>query len=337
MPSIHRRRALRATTGLLIAAATLGPLATAPAWAQGATGFPSKPVKLVVPFPPGGLADNLTRGLGQELSKAWGQPVVVENKPGANTIIASDFTAKSPADGYTLLMANDPSVSSNQYLYSKLPYDPVKDLVPVINVAETLEVLVVSPALKAQNLNELLAAARARPGAVRYGSYGPGSKAHLDGAAFAQTTGTQLLHVPYKGVADVVPALLAGHIDMAFTGVPPVMQLVRSGQLRALAVAAPRRATVLPDVPTTTEAGLKDFHASAWFGLVAPAGVPRPVIDRIAADVSRIIRQPEFQQRYITGVGLELLDQGPDAFAAFLQKDRESYAKHIRDTGVKLD
>lgn len=319
---------------ILPALAVLGMLAAPAVFAQT---YPNKPVKIIVPFTAGGLADALARGIAQELSKDWSQAVVVENKPGANTIIAADATAKSPADGYTLLMANDPTLSSNQYLYSKLPYDPVKDLIPVINVAETQELLVAGPAFKGKTMLDVVAAAKAQPGEVTYGTYGAGSKAHIDAEAFASQAGIKLLHVPYKGVADVVPALLGSQIQIAIVGVPPALPLVRSGQLRALAIAASKRSASLPDVPTFTEAGLNGFYASAWFGLVAPAGTPRAVVDKIAADVSKIIVRPEFQKKFVSGVGLELLNQGPDQFAAFLQKDRAAYAVHVKSLNVKLD
>jgi tripartite-type tricarboxylate transporter receptor subunit TctC len=311
-------------------------LTTANALAQQAA-YPARPVKIIVPFTAGGLADSLARGIAQELNREWPQPVVVENRPGANTIIAAEATAKAPPDGYTLLMANDPTLSSNQYLYSKLPYDPVKDFTPVINVAETLQLLVAGPAFAGTTLADVITVAKAKPGEVTYGTYGAGSKAHIDSEAFARQAGIKLLHVPYKGVADVVPALLGSQIQIAIAGVPPVLQLVQSGQIRALAIAAPKRAALLPNVPTFTEAGLKDFNASAWFGLVAPAGTPRVIVDKVAADISRIIQRPEFQKKYISGVGLELLNQGPDAFAAFLQKDRQAYAVHIKNINVKLD
>ncbi len=305
--------------------------------AASAQGYPAKPVKIIVPFTAGGLADALARGIAQELGREWPQPVIVENRPGANTIIAAEATAKSPADGYTLLMANDPTLSSNQYLYSRLPYDPVKDFTPVINVAETQELLVAGPAFPGRTLADVIAAAKAKPGAISYGTYGAGSKAHIDTEAFTHQADIKLLHVPYKGVADVVPALLGSQIQIAVVGLPPVLQLVQSGQIRALALAAPKRAALLPDVPTFTEAGLRDFNASAWFGLVAPAGTPRAVIDKIAGDVAKIIVRPEFQKKYISGVGLELLNQGPDQFAAFLQKDRQAYAAHVKNINVKLD
>ncbi len=316
------------------AATTL--LSTA-AHAQSSANYPSKPVKIIVPFPPGGLADNLARGLSQELSREWGQQVVVENRAGANTIIAAQATLAAGGDGYTLMLANDPTISSNQYLYTKLPYDPVKDFVPVINVAETLEVMVVGPAFKGNTLNDLIAAAKAKPDEVAYGTYGLGSKAHIDAETFSKLVSIKTLHVPYKGVADVMPALLSGQVQFAITGVPPAIPLVRSGQLRAIAIASPKRSASLPEVPTFSEVGLQGFNASAWFGLIAPAATPRAVVEKIAADVSKVIVRPDFQEKYISGVGLELLNQGPAQFADFLRKDRAAYAIQIKELNVKLD
>ena len=320
--------------GSVCAAATL---LSASALAQSVANYPGKPVKIIVPFPPGGLADNLARGLSQELSRDWNQQVVVENRAGANTIIAAQATLAAGSDGYTLMLANDPTISSNQYLYSKLPYDPVKDFVPVINIAETLEVLVVGPAFKGNTLSDLIAAAKAKPDEVAYGTYGLGSKAHIDAEAFSKLAGIKTLHVPYKGVADVMPALLSGQVQFAITGVPPAIPLVRSGQLRAIAIASPKRSAALPDVPTFSEVGLQGFNASAWFGLIAPAATPRVIVEKVAADVSKIIVRPDFQQKYISGVGLELLNQGPAQYADFLRKDRVTYATHIKELNVKLD
>lgn len=335
--ALNRRAMLQAAvaSSAWIVPATV-PLAMAQTGA-GLAGFPDKPVRIIVPFTAGGLTDTLARGIGQELTRLWGQPVVVENKPGANTIIAAQATAAAAPDGYTLLMANDPTLSTNQYLYSKLPYDPVNDFTTVINIAETIELLVAGPAFKGSTLRDVIESAKARPGELTYGTYGIGSKAHIDAEAFAKAAGVKLLHVPYKGVADVVPALLGGQIEVAFVGVPPALPQVRGGTLRAIALAAPRRIAVLPDVPTFSEAGLAGFHASAWFGLVAPAATPAPIVDKIAAAVSRVIVQPEFQKRFITGVGLELLNQNPAAFATFLQRDRAAYAEHIKSLNVKFD
>lgn len=299
--------------------------------------FPTKMVRIVVPFTAGGLADVVARGLARELADRWSQPVVVENRPGANTIIAAEYVARSEPDGYTLLMANDPTVSSNQYLYSKLPYDPVKDFTPVANVVQTREILLVSNDFPAKNVQELIALAKARPGHLTYGSYGLGSKAHLDAATFSALAGIEMNHVPYKGVADVMTALVGGQINMAMVGVPPSIPMVKAGKVRLLAVAAPQRIAAFPDAPTFAELGFETMVSQAWFGLIAPAGTPPAVVAKIATDVRQVLRQPAFQHRYVTSVGLEPLDQGPEEFARFLAQDRREYEHSIRNVNVKLD
>lgn len=307
--------------------------------AQAAPGeaFPTKMVRIVVPFTAGGLADVLARGLAQELGVRWSQPVIIENRPGANTIIAAEYVARSQPDGYTLLMANDPTLSSNQYLYRKLPYDPVKSFTPVAGVAQTREILLVAKDFPVQSVADLVAQAKARPGHVTYGSYGQGSKAHLDAAVFSAQAGIELNHVPYKGVADVMTALAGGQINMAMVGVPPSIPMVKGGKVRLLAVAAPQRIAAFPDTPTFTELGFPQMVSQSWFGLVAPAGTPPAVVADIAAAVRQVIAQPAFQEKTITSVGLEPLDLGPDAFARFLERDRQEYEHVIRGLNVKLD
>lgn len=299
--------------------------------------FPTKMVRIVVPFTAGGLADVLARGLAQELGVRWSQPVIIENRPGANTIIAAEYVARSQPDGYTLLMANDPTLSSNQYLYRKLPYDPVKSFTPVAGVAQTREILLVAKDFPVQSMADLVAQAKARPGHVTYGSYGQGSKAHLDAAAFSAQAGVELNHVPYKGVADVMTALAGGQINMAMVGVPPSIPMVKGGKVRLLAVAAPQRIAAFPDTPTFAELGLPQMVSQSWFGLVAPAGTPPAVVADIATAVRQVIAQPAFQEKTITSVGLEPLDLGPDAFARFLERDRQEYEHVIRGLNVKLD
>ncbi|CAM4029855.1 Bug family tripartite tricarboxylate transporter substrate binding protein [Bordetella tumulicola] len=299
--------------------------------------FPTKMVRIVVPFTAGGLADTVARGLAHELASRWSQSVVVENRPGANTIIAAEYVARSEPDGYTLLMANDPTVSSNQYLYSKLPYDPVKDFTPVVNVVQTREILLVSNDFPAGDVQELIALAKAQPGHLTYGSYGQGSKAHLDAETFSALAGIKMNHVPYKGVTDVMTALVGGQINMAMVGVPPSIPMVKAGKVRLLAVAAPQRIAAFPDTPTFAELGFETMVSQAWFGLIAPAGTPPAVVAKIAADVQQVMRQPAFQHRYVTSVGLEPLDQGPEEFARFLAQDRREYERSIRAVNVKLD
>ncbi len=300
--------------------------------------FPSgKPVRIIVSYPPGGPVDVLARPLAEGLQKLWGgNPVIVENKPGANAIIGTDFVAKQPPDGYTLLLANDPSLSSNQYLYSKLPYDPVKDLVPVVTIATTTLILLTPASLPANSLQDLIALAKKKPGELTYGSIGPGSVTHLDAEAFASAAGIKLAHVPYKGTGEVVPALVGGQIDMALSAIGPSLSYIRSGKMKALAVASLQRSPLVPEVPTFAEAGIP-FEARSWFAIAAPAGTPRPVVDRIAADVKRVVEAPEYREKFINGMGLEPLSMGPDQFAEFLGKDRAKYAQRVKNANVRLD
>ncbi|OVZ57633.1 hypothetical protein CDO44_17915 [Pigmentiphaga sp. NML080357] len=299
--------------------------------------FPARMVRIVVPFTAGGLADVVARGLAQELTTRWSRPVIVENRPGANTIIAAEYVARAAPDGHTLLMANDPTLSSNQYLYRKLSYDPVKDFMPVVNLVQTREILLASNDFAVRSVEELVARAKARPGEVTYGSYGVGSKAQLDAEAFSSMAGIRLNHVPYKGVADVMAALVGGQIDMAWVGVPPSIPMVRGGKVKLLAVAAPQRIAAFPEAPTFAELGFPKMVSQAWFGLVAPRGTPDEVVRKIAADVSEVASQPAFQEKYVTGVGLEPLNQGPSEFARFLAQDRAEYEASIRNANVKLD
>lgn len=249
--------------------------------------YPDKPVKIIVPFPAGGLADNLARGIADELSKTWTQPVVLDFKPGANTIIAAEQVARARSDGYTLLLATDATVSYNDMLYSKLPYDPTKDFTPIANIASPGTILVVGESFKGRTLAELIAIAKANPGQVSYGSYGLGSGPHLYSEDFAGLAGIKMNHVPFKGVADLIVAIAGGHVDIGMIGLAPAIPMVKSGKLRALALAAPKRSALFPDTPTFAESGFPTFEPSGWFGLVAPAGTPRAVIDKVAADVAK--------------------------------------------------
>lgn len=317
-----------------LTAAWLG-LASHGALAQPAA-YPSQPVRIIVPFPAGGLTDVLVRGLGQELQTLWKQPVVVDNRPGANNIIGADLAAKAPADGHTLFFANN-AMSANMYLYKKLPYDFVKDFVPVVNMAKTDQILVVPGTSRAKTLGELLAEAKSQPGQLKYGTYGLGSIAHLDTEDLARRTDTKFVHVPYKGVTEVLVALMGGQIDFALIGAPPAIQPAQSGKLRILAVAATERLAALKDVPTFQEAGVPRFESNSWFGLVAPKATPRDAVNRIAKDVAQVLARPDFQQKYITGVGLSMLVQGPDEFARYLENDRNSFRDKVSHSHVQLD
>ena len=302
-----------------------------------AQSFPSKTVRIVVPLPAGGLADVFARAIAQDLTKTWGQPVIVDNRPGANGIIAAQATTSSPADGHTIFMANDTPISINPFLYTKLPYDPVKDFVPVINLIESIQLLAVSTSFPATSVKELIAMAKAKPASITYASFGLGSITHLDTEEFASVAGIKLHHIPYKGIADALPALVGGQVDIALVGIPPAIPFIRSGKLKIIAVAGPERLPMFPDVPTYAELGIPNVESRAWFGFVVRSGTPRSIVDEIASQVSRIIVRPEFKEKYVTSVGMSVLDQGPDRFAAMLKEDRAKYEGRIKKLNFKLD
>ena len=299
--------------------------------------FPSQPARIIVPQSAGGLVDILARAYSAELGKLWGQPVIVENRPGANTIIGTDAAAKSAPDGYTLLLANPASISINQFLYKKLPYDPERDFAPIYNIAYSAFILVVNPSLPANSLQEFVALAKAKPGEIAYGSFGIGSASHIETESLSARTGISLTHIPYKGIAEVLPALARGDVQVALAGIPPSLPLLRQGRIRPLAITASRRDRSLPEVPTSVEAGYPGLILGGWFGMVAPAATPRAVIDRIAADMAQISNRQDFREKTITRVGLEPLLQGPEQFAEFIREERARYSQLIRNLNLKLD
>lgn len=302
-----------------------------------AQNYPSRPVRIVVPYSAGGITDLIARSIAQDLNKVWTQPVIIENRPGAGTIVAANYVAKAIPDGYTILMASDPTLSINQYLYSKLPYDPEHDFAPVINLLQIVNVLVASPTLAADTPRQFVALAKSKPGELTYGTFGQGTSVHLFTEELSARTGIRLNHIPYKGVADLLPALMAGQIDVAFTAIQPVLPHIGSGKLKALAYAGARRAGSLPNVPTVAETIAPGFGARTWFGFVVPAATPRPIVNKIAADISRIISTKEFDEKFVIGTGSELLNLGPDSYTEFLQRDRAGYAIRAKAVNVKLD
>ena len=320
------KRALLAT---LAAAAAL---ALPAAWAQS---WPSRPVSIVVPFPAGGTTDVLARALAQELSKTLGQPVVVENKPGAGATLGADYVAKAKADGHTLLMgAVHHTIATS--VYRKLAYDFEKDFAPITTVALVPNVLVVHPQLPAASVQELLALARAQPGKLTYGSNGAGTGQHLIGAQFEGMGGVQLLHVPYKGSGPLTTDLLGGQINMSFDTVTPVLPHIKAGKLRALAVTTARRSAALPDVPTLHEAGLKGFDMGTWFGMLAPAATPKDVVARLNADMVKIIHAPEFRKK-MDDIGAVPIADAPEQMARQIRDDTARFAKLVKEAGVSID
>jgi tripartite-type tricarboxylate transporter receptor subunit TctC len=291
---------------------------------------------LVVPFTPGGTTDILARAVGLELTKAWGQPVVVDNVPGAGGSIGADKVAKAPADGYTLLMGHIGTLAVNPSLYPHLPYDPVRSFAPVAWVARVPNVLVVHPSVKATTVQELVALAKAKPGQFNYGSGGNGSAANLATEYFKMQTGTAILHIPYRGTAPAVSDLMGGQIQMLFTGAPAVMGQVKSGQLRALAVSSPKRLDALPDLPTVAESGYKDFEADQWYGVVAPAGTPREVVIKLNTQINQALASPELRAR-LTHEGAIASPTTPDAFGRHIVQEIARWRPVIQSGRVKAE
>src|SRR5213592_293127 len=296
--------------------------------------YPARPVRLVVPYAAGGNADIFGRTLAQKLGEALKRPFVVENRAGANGGIGADFVAKSPPDGYTLLVTANGPIVVNPVLYAKVPYDPVRDFAPVAQCTVYQYVLVTLAGSSIKSIAGLVGAAHARPGAVSYGSTGVGGGNHLAGELFALATGTQLTHVPYKGSAAALADLLGGQLSIMFDTVITSVPQIRSGKLRAFAVSSGKRASALAEVPTMQEAGIAGFDISQWQGFLAPAGTPRPIVERLNAEIARALRAPDVRERLVTQGGNEIVTGAPEDFAALIRTDLQSYVKLIRDANI---
>jgi len=299
--------------------------------------YPSKPIRIVVPYTTGGPADLLVRGLGQKLTEAWGQPVIVENKPGANEIIAAQEVAKAPADGYNYLLASDAVFSLNPYLYTKIPYDPAKNFAPVSRLVTANLMLVARSDFPADSVRDLISYAKQHPGKVNYGSVGAGGVNHLAMAWFDTLNGLDMQHVPYKGLVQGLQDIMTSRLDVMFAVIGGAAPLLKAGKMKGLAVSGKHRNALIPDVPTFEEAGQPDFDASFYFGLAAPAGTPREMIARFAAESAKIVNAAEFKDKYLANLGFEAVGDTPEQFAAFLKQDRELAAKKVRASGAKLD
>jgi tripartite-type tricarboxylate transporter receptor subunit TctC len=298
--------------------------------------YPTAPSRIVVPFTPGGSTDILARAIGQKLTQAWGQPVIVDNVPGAGGAIGAEKVARAAPDGYTLLMGHIGTLAVNPSLYPKLPYDPVKSFAPVAWVARVPNVLVVHPSVNAKTVGELVALAKARPGTLNYGSGGNGSAANLAGEYFNLKTGSQIVHVPYRGTAPAVTDLAGGQIQVMFTGAPAVLPQVKAGQLRALAVSSPQRMAALPQLPTVAESGYPDFEADQWYGVVAPAGTPVAIVAKLNAAINQSLTSPELQAR-LQSEGAEATPTTPEAFGALIRREIGRWKPVIQSGRVKAD
>ena len=325
IPSFTRRRVVQA---MALGLAVVGSSAMAQSW-------PARPISLIVPFAAGGTTDVLARALADKLSQNLGQPVIVESKPGAGATIGADFVTKAKPDGHTLLMgAVHHTIASS--VYKKLPYDFSKDLAPITTVALVPNVLVVNAATPVKNVNELVALLKASPGKMAYGSNGNGTAQHLIGTQFQNQTGTDVIHIPYKGSGPLSTDLLGGQIMMSFDTITPVLSHIKAGKLRALAVTTAKRSAVLPDVPTLEEAGLKGFNIGTWFGVLAPAATPQDIVTRLNAEMVKVIQSPEFRSR-MAEIGAEPIGDTSAQMAQQIASETEKFGKLVKEAKVVIE
>jgi tripartite-type tricarboxylate transporter receptor subunit TctC len=325
---IHRSRVIGLALGLGLAA-TLG------CAVAGAQPYPSKPVRLVVTYPPAGSSDLMARILAQKLSELWNQAVVVENKPGAAGSIGMEYAARQPADGYSFLIANLGPAVINPIL-TKVPYDLERDFMPVSLIATGANILVVNPSSPARSLPELVAYARANPGKLNFGSGGSGSIAHMSGELLKSLTHVDIVHVPYKGGILSINDLLAGHVDMVFSDALPVMQHIRAGKLRALAITGAERSPFAPDIPTCVESGVPGLVAVNWWGVLLPAGTPKPIADKFHDDLVKVMQQPEVKEKF-AALGVDAVSGTPEQLRAYIRSETVKYARLIKEAGIKAE
>jgi tripartite-type tricarboxylate transporter receptor subunit TctC len=320
-------RALIAVLFLLLA------LPPAPADAQP---YPARPIRIVVPYPPGGTSDILARSLAEKLTASWGQPVVVENKPGANGNVGAEFVAKAPADGYTLLLADIGALSISPSVYPTLPFDPVRDFAPVTMVAYSPHILVVHPSVPAATVQELIALAKSKPGKLNFAISGVGGAPHLAGVDFALRSGIQWEYIPYKGGSQAIADVAGGQADVTLNGMLATYPLVKGGKLKLLAVSSGQRMSAIPDVPTIAESGLPGFETGSWQGVVAPAATPRDVVARLNAEIARIFGTTDMRDN-LGKQGAVVRTNSPDEFGAFIRTEKAKWAKVVKDANVKIE
>lgn len=297
--------------------------------------YPNKPVKLIAPFAPGGFTDVVARILGQRLSIAMGQQFVVENKAGAGSIIGTDFVAKAAPDGYTLVIVSTTHVIS-PWIYKSLPYDPIKSFTPVSKLVDSAYVLLVNPKVPAHNVKEFIALAKAAPDTIHYASSGNGSSQHLMGGLFVSMTGAKLVHVPYKGSSGAATDLIAGVVESSFAGVPNALAQVPQGRLKALAVTTAKRIPQLPDVPTMQEAGVPGYEASVWLALLAPAGTPPDIVNKLNTEIAKAMSSPETKKALYTA-GVEVSLSSPEGMSEYMVQELSRWGKVVKDTGIKIE
>ena len=317
----------------VLLAIVLGAAGAAPAAAQT---FPAKPIRIVVPFAPGGITDILARALGQKLGEALGQPVVIDNRPGGNSQVGAEIVARAAPDGTTLMVSADTTFVMNPHLYGKLAYDPLKDFVPVSGLGISPQALVVHPSVPAKSVSDLVALARARPGALNYGTFGIGSSGHLNIVLLENLTGTKFTAVHYKGAAPALTDLIGGHIEMMIVSIGLITQAWQTGELKVLGFGSTERIAQFAEVPTIAET-LPGFEAASWYGLAAPAGTPRPIVEKLSAETQRIFAAPEFRDRFLAPNMIFSIAGTPDEFAARIRADDAKWGKVIRDANIKVE
>jgi tripartite-type tricarboxylate transporter receptor subunit TctC len=298
--------------------------------------YPAKPVRIVNPFAPGGATDQLARLMAQKLTESWGQSVVVENRPGASGAIGLEAVAKSPPDGYTLAIATQTTHAANPALFAKLPYDPVRDFAPLTLAGSTPLALMVQPALPATDVKGLVAYLKANPGKLTYASGGNGTSQHLSTELFKTMTGTFIVHIPYKGAGPALVDFLGGQTNIMFDNLPTALPHVKAGKVRALAVSSAKRSQLAPDLPTLAESGLAGFDLATWFAFFAPAATPKEIAAKIAADMQRVLAQPDVKERLLA-VGVDVVGSTPEELARFQRAEMEKWAKIVKDSGAKVD
>ena len=311
-------------------------LAVVAAHAAAAESYPTKPVRFIVAFPPGGGTDLVARTIAPRLAERLAQQVVVENRPGAGGNLGTEIVAKSAPDGYTMLMGSVGPLAINASLFAKMPFDPLKDLAPVTLAASTPNILVVHPSLPVTSVRELIALAKARPGAINFASSGPGTPAQLAGELFNSMAGVKMVHVPYKGAAPALADLLGGQVQVMFSTMPPALPHVTAGRLRALAVASLRRSPAAPELPTVDEAALPGFEATTWHGVMVPAGTPGAIVAKLNHDIVAVLRTPEITER-LSSQGAEAIGSTPEEFASYIKTETAKWARVVRESGAKAE
>ena len=301
-----------------------------------AQAWPSKPVRIIVPYPAGGTSDILARTVSIKLSEMWGQSVIVENKPGANGNVGAEFVAKSPADGYTVLLADVGAIAISPSVYSTLGYDPNKDFSPVTMVAYSPHILAVNPSVPVKSVQELIAYSKAQQGKMNYAASSVGSAPHLAGIDFANRTGTQWAYIPYKGGAQAITDVVGGQADVLFNGMLATYPHVKSGKLKILAVSSAKRVAAIPDVPTVAESGVAGFETGSWQGVLAPPNTPAPVVAKMNADLVKVLQEPETRDK-LAAQGAEVRTQTPEAMKAFINNETVRWAKVVKDAGIKIE